>query len=143
METSILLLFQINRAWYQKFLDIISEDYRVSPLRMGDKLLSFVLDTDKNNVNNKEMDMNFDVPSAITVEFTKGEHGAEGAVLLKVTGSGEFNVKLRIFAQKQGYKLNEYGLFDANNNFVAGKTEKEIFDKLGLPNIPPKDREKN
>src|SRR5262249_7404326 len=39
------------------------------------------------------------------------------------------------------YKLNEYGLFDSSDRSLAGAEEAEIFDKLGLPYIPPVLRE--
>jgi DNA polymerase (family 10) len=41
---------------------------------------------------------------------------------------------------KKGYKLSEYGLFK-NKKYICGKTEKEIYSKLGLPFIPPELRE--
>lgn len=40
---------------------------------------------------------------------------------------------------KKGWKLNEYGLFERNKK-IAGKTEAEIYDKLGLSYIEPEDR---
>ncbi len=43
------------------------------------------------------------------------------------------NVQLRQRAIKQGYTLNEYGLVRVEDNKrVAGKTEEEIYKKLGL-----------
>src|SRR5262249_47642794 len=57
------------------------------------------------------------------------------------TGSKAHNIRMRERAIKMGYKLNEYGLFDADDNPIAGVTEEEIFDKLGLPYIPPLLRE--
>src|SRR5438105_2599920 len=43
-------------------------------------------------------------------------------------------------AQEQGYKLNEYGLFKGTRR-VAGKTEEEIYNTLGLDWMPPELRE--
>jgi len=63
-----------------------------------------------------------------------------GSALQYFTGSKEHNVALRRLAISQGYKLNEYGLFK-NELFKAGKTEKEIYEKLGLEYIPPELRE--
>src|SRR5207253_6027290 len=59
-----------------------------------------------------------------------------GAAMHYFTGSKAHNIRMRERAIKQGLKLNEYGLFDANENRVAGAAEKEIFEKLGLPYIP-------
>jgi len=71
-----------------------------------------------------------------------------GAALQYFTGSKAHNIKLRKIAIDKGYKLNEYGLFQiqkskpkSNENFVAGRTEKEIYNKLGLKVMPPEIRE--
>ncbi|MBT7062613.1 hypothetical protein HN924_01445 [Candidatus Woesearchaeota archaeon] len=61
-----------------------------------------------------------------------------GAALQYFTGPKNFNIKTRKIAIKKGYKLSEYGLFDRKTNkLIAGKTEKDIFKKLGLPYIKP------
>ncbi len=65
-----------------------------------------------------------------------------GAALQYFTGSKAHNIKLRELAIKKGYKLNEYGLFKMDTDEkVAGRTEEEIYDALGLPWIPPTMRE--
>lgn len=57
------------------------------------------------------------------------------------TGSKEHNIALRALAQDRGWKLNEYGLFDAKEKIMACKDEADIFKKLGLSYIPPELRE--
>jgi len=65
-----------------------------------------------------------------------------GAGLQYFTGSKEHNIALRQIAIKKGYKLSEYGLFSKKTNKrVAGKTENEIYNKLGLAYIEPELRE--
>jgi len=65
-----------------------------------------------------------------------------GAAMQYFTGSKNHNVQLRQRAIKQGYTLNEYGLVRVEDNKrVAGKTEEEIYKKLGLKFIPPELRE--
>lgn len=65
-----------------------------------------------------------------------------GAALQYFTGSKEHNVKMRSIAIKKGFKLNEYGLFKKNTDkYVVGKTEEEIYGKLGLSYIEPELRE--
>ena len=59
-----------------------------------------------------------------------------GAALLYFTGSKEHNVEVRKRAVEQGYRLNEYGLFRGEES-IAGKTEEEIYQALGLTGIPP------
>jgi len=68
--------------------------------------------------------------------FNKDEYGAG---LLYFTGDKNYNIYLRKIAIKKAMKLNEYGLFK-NNKKIAGKNEKEIFEKLGLTYLPPKER---
>ena len=63
-----------------------------------------------------------------------------GAALQYFTGSKDHNVALRALAQKRGLKLSEYGLFRGEKR-VAGKTEEEVYRKLGLPYIEPEQRE--
>ncbi|MEK6849859.1 MAG: DNA polymerase/3'-5' exonuclease PolX, partial [Nanoarchaeota archaeon] len=65
-----------------------------------------------------------------------------GAALQYFTGSKEHNVRLRQIAINKGLKLNEYGLFKGAT-IVAGKTEQDIYKKLGLPFIEPELRENN
>src|SRR5438876_3781681 len=58
------------------------------------------------------------------------------------TGSKNHNVSLRQRALRMGFTLNEYGLATLEGNQrVAGKTEDEIYAKLGLDCIPPEMRE--
>jgi len=65
-----------------------------------------------------------------------------GAALQYFTGSKEHNVAMRSLAIKKGFKLNEYGLFDKETETcIAGKTEEEIYNKLGLDYIEPELRE--
>ncbi|GIW67492.1 MAG: DNA polymerase/3'-5' exonuclease PolX [Candidatus Parcubacteria bacterium] len=64
-----------------------------------------------------------------------------GAALAYFTGSKDHNIKMRELAIKKGWKLNEYGLFDKQEKMIAGRTEEEIYEKLGLDWIPPEMRE--
>ena len=56
--------------------------------------------------------------------------------MLYFTGDKTHNIWLRKIAIKKGLKLNEYGLFSGDKS-IAGKTEKEIYDKLGVKYISP------
>jgi DNA polymerase (family X) len=78
--------------------------------------------------------------SGLQVDLRAVEPAAYGAALQYFTGSKAHNVELRKIAQEHGYKLNEYGLFKGTRR-VAGKTEQEIYAKLGLDWIPPELRE--
>ncbi|MDD5417268.1 MAG: DNA polymerase/3'-5' exonuclease PolX [Candidatus Nanoarchaeia archaeon] len=63
-----------------------------------------------------------------------------GSALQYFTGSKLHNIAVRSIAIKKGYKLSEYGLFSGKKR-IAGKTEKEIYSKLGMSYIEPEIRE--
>ena len=65
-----------------------------------------------------------------------------GAAMMYFTGSKSHNIALRQRALKMGYTLNEYELARLKDERrVAGKTEEEIYGKLGLDYIQPEMRE--
>lgn len=59
-----------------------------------------------------------------------------GAATQYFIGDKYHNVAVREIAIKKGYKLNEYGLFKGRK-LLAGKDEKEIYEKLGMQWMPP------
>lgn len=63
-----------------------------------------------------------------------------GSMLLHSTGPMSFNVQCRKLAIKNGWKLNEYGLFDTKTGKTLAKGEKEILDKLGIGWVDPTER---
>ena len=63
-----------------------------------------------------------------------------GSALMYFTGSKDHNIALRKLAISKGLKLSEYGLFKGNER-VAGRTEEEVYKRLGLDYIPPELRE--
>ncbi len=63
-----------------------------------------------------------------------------GAAMNYFTGSKGHNIALREIAIKKGWKLNEYGLYKGKK-LIAGKTEKELYERLGLRYIEPELRE--
>ncbi len=64
-----------------------------------------------------------------------------GAALQYFTGSKAHNIALRDRALERGWKLNEYGLFDADDRSIAGATEESIYRALELAFIEPELRE--
>jgi len=64
-----------------------------------------------------------------------------GSALLYFTGSKEFNIKFRQIVLRKGWKINEYGLFNGKNKKIAGRSEEEIFHRLGMQYIIPELRE--
>ncbi len=86
-----------------------------------------------------------------------------GAALQYFTGSKDHNVVLRGMAKDRGLRINEYGVFrvpvaaggspaadtgeppvftDVNSpNYLAGRTEEEVYAAMDLPWFPPEIRE--
>lgn len=89
----------------------------------GDKKLSFIID--ENNMT----------PCDIYVTSPK-EYWYN---VLYLTGSKEFNIRMRGIAKKLGYTLNQYSLFKGKNEHIV-HSEQEIFDLLGMKYVYPKNR---
>ena len=65
-----------------------------------------------------------------------------GAALQYFTGSKEHNVRTREMAVRAGLKLSEYGLYEVESGeLIVSETEEEVYERLGLPWIPPPMRE--
>jgi DNA polymerase (family 10) len=65
-----------------------------------------------------------------------------GAAMIYFTGSKAHNVHIREMAVRKGLKLSEYGIFDAKTGkLLAAETEEQVYERLGLPYIPPTLRE--
>ncbi|MFA5925568.1 MAG: DNA polymerase/3'-5' exonuclease PolX [Parcubacteria group bacterium] len=77
----------------------------------------------------------------IDADLRVAEEKSFGAALQYFTGSKDHNIELRKIAIKKGWKLNEYGLFNEKGELLAGRTEEEIYQKLGLDWMPPEMRE--
>lgn len=78
--------------------------------------------------------------SGIQVDIRVVPEKSYGAALHYFTGSKAHNIEIRKLAIKNGWKVNEYGLFKGETQ-IAGKTEAEIYNKLGLDYIEPELRE--
>ncbi len=59
-----------------------------------------------------------------------------GSALQYFTGNKEHNIHVRDIAIRKGMKLSEYGLFKGDKQ-IAGRTEKEVYNKLGMQYIEP------
>lgn len=64
-----------------------------------------------------------------------------GSQLLHHTGPYQFNILLRGLAKQKGWKLSQYGLFDASDRRIAGASESEVLKMLGLRMIYPEERD--
>lgn len=93
-----------------------------TPLASGETKIAFVI-----------------FPKNLQVDIRFVPEDSWGAALLYFTGSKEYNVMMRKVAIEKGCLLNEYGLFK-DGEYIAGKTEKEVFEKLGLKYKDPSNR---
>ena len=89
-------------------------------------------------------------PQDIQIDLRVVAEESFGAALQYFTGSKEHNVKLRSRARDRGLTINEYGVHTLNasadghharGGTVAGRTEAEVYEAVGLPWIPPELRE--
>lgn len=76
----------------------------------------------------------------LSVDLRVVPDASYGAALVYFSGSKAHNIALRKLGIKNGYKINEYGVFEGDRR-IAGKTEKAVYAKLGLSFIPPELRE--
>lgn len=80
--------------------------------------------------------------NGIQTDLRVVEQESYGAALQYFTGSKDHNVKVRHLAIEKSMKLNEYGLFKKKTDEkIAGASEREIYDLLGLQYIEPECRE--
>lgn len=82
--------------------------------------------------------------SGLQVDLRVVDDTIFGAALHYFTGSKGHNIRIRDRAKNMGLKVSEYGVFKMSGRketLVAGKTEEELFTKLGLPYIIPEMRE--
>jgi DNA polymerase (family 10) len=78
--------------------------------------------------------------SGLQVDLRVVAADSYGAALYYFTGSRAHNIAVRRMAQKQGLKLNEYGIYRGRKR-IAGSSEEEMFAAVGLPYIAPELRE--
>jgi DNA polymerase (family 10) len=78
--------------------------------------------------------------NGLQVDLRVVAENSYGAALCYFTGSKAHNIALRQIAIDHGLKLNEYGLFKGAR-LLAGRTEAELYQRLGLAVPPPELRE--
>lgn len=64
-----------------------------------------------------------------------------GAMLFMYTGDYQHNIAMRSIAKRQGWKLDQYGIWDANGNaLLQSPDERDYYDFLGVDWHDPEDR---
>jgi DNA polymerase (family 10) len=78
----------------------------------------------------------------VQVDLYRASRRTWGILLLIRTGSAKHNIYLASLALRKGYRLAySKGLLNEKGEVVASKTERDVFQALGLDYIAPKDRE--
>ncbi len=126
-----LLLKASNKGIYDKFIDtLVKEGYLTCQLARGSKKYMGMGKIDVSPCHRR-----------IDIMYTKPEEYP--FAILYFTGSGDFNVRMREDALKQGYTMNEYSIKHTDTKKKVDKIflkEKEIFDFLGYKYLNPEDR---
>jgi len=80
--------------------------------------------------------------AGVRVDVRVVEPAGWGGALLYCTGSKSHTIELRELAARASLELTEHGLFDARTGkLIVSETEEEVYERLGLPWIPPTLRE--
>ena len=78
--------------------------------------------------------------SGLQVDLRVVAQVSYGSALLYFTGSKAHNIAVRKIAVKKKLKISEYGVFKGDDR-VAGKTEEQVYKKVGLVYVEPEMRE--
>lgn len=81
------------------------------------------------------------VPEQLQVDLRFVPEESYGAALLYFTGNKEFNIMMRKKAIQRDMLLNEYGLFTKDGEYIAGRTEEEVFKALAMKYQSPEKRQ--
>jgi DNA polymerase (family X) len=78
--------------------------------------------------------------SGLQVDLRVVAQVSYGAALHYFTGSRAHNIAVRKLGVSKKLKINEYGVFRGDDR-IAGRTEEEVYEQVGLPFIVPELRE--
>jgi len=90
----------------------------------------------------------FIAPSGLYLNCFYTEIVHWGASLMHNTGPSRYNIRKRAMIKKKGGVLNQYGLYmqredsdiDEDYEYIAGKSEQDIYEVLGWTYCKPEDR---
>lgn len=120
-----------EREEFTEFVEsLMTEGYITDTLAFGDKKF----------MGYGKMFKKDDIPRRIDIIYCSPEEYP--FAVLYFTGSGSFNVKMREYISKKGYKLNERNLVHLKSGKeVSGiSSEEDIFNFFGLQFVKPEDR---
>lgn len=127
-DIDVVVLVRPDFNSWLNLLKAIRNEFNASSVKQGDKLAV--------------LNVPFTSQGCVQVDLYRADPGTWGVLLLVRTGSKEHNVKLCNLAICKGLRLQySVGLTDQQGHVVAGRTEEEVFEKLGLPFVLPSERE--
>lgn len=87
-----------------------------------------------------ETKMSVRLLSGLQLDLTVVPEESYGAMLQCYTGSKGHTKELRRRAEERGLTVTDYGIFQGTTR-IAGRTEEEVYEAIGVPWIPPELRE--
>jgi DNA polymerase (family 10) len=121
---------RVSNQWLT-MLKKVRSDFDAITEKQGDKLATLYLPFVSKKGNGH-----------VQIDFYRADPTTWGILLLVRTGSKEHNVKLCKLAIQKGLRLQySVGLVDQTGRVVAGRSEEQVFQALGLPFIAPEKRE--
>lgn len=120
-------------SMYEIYNIILASPFNIliDDLSLGEKSYKGVCMLDPNNPESK----------ARRIDIRLIPYDSYYSALLHSTGSGEFNVLMRQRAIEKGFKLSEYGLYQGlMKEKLEITSEREIFEKIQMDYVEPKDR---
>lgn len=114
----------VHEDIYDQVIERLSKEFKV--ISSGNYKSQFLIDS----VNNVPLDV---------IHYNERDMVFQ---MLYLTGSKEFNIRMRSKAGQLGYRLNQEGIFDLDGNryLVGVKDEKEVFKFLEMDYIEPENR---
>ena len=119
---------------------LVDADSHTGPM---DQLDSFESTSEVIARGDTKMSVRLDTGMQVDLRVVPSE--SFGAALQYFTGSKDHNVVVRGRAKQLGLKVNEWGVYrvepDECETYLAGATEAEVYQAVGLPWFPPELRE--
>lgn len=110
------------------------------PIELREKLLALPFINEVIAAGETKVSLVLEREEMVSVDFRMVEPGAFAATLHHFTGSKDHNVRMRQLAKSKGESISEYGV-ETTDGLWQPKTEEELFERYGLPFIPPELRE--
>jgi DNA polymerase (family 10) len=127
---------------YRRMQETVGDIDLLAVSKRGKKVIDFFIKLPcvKNTLSIGSTKASVILTNGIQVDLRVVKPQSFGACLQYFTGSKSHNVKLRTVAKSKGLKISEYGIFKGKK-MIAGRTEKEVYEKVGIDFIPPEMRE--